>query len=233
MYKRTVERTRPIRSIVKLATMVVGGAIIGALSLLLVGAIRGTIEGIVDAGYGNFGVVESLYYATMWTILGDWPLFGALLGIGVAILSFWGTAKLRNISLMKPKGAILVMCVVVGLVSTFAYWKQKNAKAIDAQCVSMCEALNNQDYQTAYAYVSPGYQQERTLEQFIQQIESKSFFWSACHLEPQRYIATFGNRARLFVGNVSFYTAYSGAVLELEKVNGVWCFTDRNYWALD
>jgi hypothetical protein len=55
--------------------------------------------------------------------------------------------------------------------------------------------------------------------------------WSTCHLEPQRYVATFGNRARLFVGNVDLYTAYSGAVLELEKINGEWCFTDRNYWA--
>lgn len=230
-------------SIRKLVVLTIFGFFLGAVILLLCGGLHalsdffGKMDFLPPIEYvGHFIILIILSIPvgmmTAFFLWRDWVLFAALLGALTAHFFFtmkdweW-TIVIQRSSPKKFMLGVLIVAIACGI---FYWQRQSTANVIVGRFTAFCSTVQKRDYETAYAYMSPRYRQQVSLNEFINVVTKKSLnglpsFSGICSypISSKWDVSIWGDEGRLadpgwdFSDFLAFTISYP-----LKNINGEW-----------
>jgi hypothetical protein len=174
---------------------------------------------------------------TSWIII-------ILSGVGllaVGYLFFSGIrllVKKRNIGryaiVRNFNRAFLGACILISIYNCWIWTEEtihaKDIKIIDISYSQFHLAMHSKQYETAYNYMAPAYQKQKSIDEFREDFSFAGETW--LYLDTDRAINISGNHATLYPGDTND-SPWSGPIYKLIKVDSNWYFTGEYDWSLD
>jgi hypothetical protein len=174
---------------------------------------------------------------TSWIII-------ILSGVGllaVGYLFFSGIrllVKKRNIGRYAIVGnfnrAFLGACILISIYNCWIWTEEtihaKDTNIIDISYSQFHLAMHSKQYETAYNYMAPAYQKQKSIDEFREDFSFAGETW--LYLDTDRALNISGNHATLYPGDTND-SPWSGPIYKLIKVDSNWYFTGEYEWSLD
>jgi hypothetical protein len=220
------------RSVLRSVLWGIAGALVGLLLPVTAIAVYGLGVGLYEVLAGEVGYsgpmehIETTMLRGIWTMSTagkEWLWFGGRAGGAIALLGSLWVGVFSKGSRTAPRLLFATLLLGSGLVIVVpAIQNSRDRLAVSRQYLEFCALMEGQDHEAAYAYLSPAYRETHTARMLV---GFRKMGLGDCSLDPHHYIALEAKKATLLPDEMSFLQAYTGRVIGLEKVNGVWYLT--------
>ena len=193
---------------------------------------------LADEGWRATGdlFAESMLVGAMYMFVfeSEWLWVGGTVGAATGLMHAFWSSIVRRVSLTTTRRLVAVgSLVAAGLIFAWVLSRAEDRSTIEARYLEFCTATHDKEYKVAYEYLSPAYRKFYDVDWFAEDYTSKGWCVPECTLDPRHHVSIRGRKATLLADEVSFGYLYSGCVLEMEKVDGVWYFNGESYWSYD
>lgn len=223
----------PTNTTLNLMRNIVIGIWAGLLITPVVGIICVFLYDIVAGG------ILGLFYPVLWLfaiwggieVSAPWIPAGVIVGAGV------GVYKTHKSNTASRFAVFLASIVLLGTLILWGTWRvslkyNANRVNIGNHYKTLYESFRREDYEPAYALMTPKYREEHTIEELQSDFSFLRSDWDSEELHPNYSVKVKDNRACLYPDNKLPLPSlwWAGPEFELELVEGEWYFTGRYDW---
>ena len=220
---------------IKLVFKTLAGGLGAFLLFSLISGLTNTSYNFIEYGRCNLIFVPVFYLVVLFlgSGLDDWGVLFFLVGAGFVFVS--QIRPLLTVYFPEQANRFFRILVAVSLVlaSIGIGLNVQKDYVIKKMYSEFCQAYNEQNYELAYSYFSPGYRDEVGINRFIKTLSGS--YTGACDSDFAGTVIHYFNGAEIhpYSFTVSACHFLAGPELILVRIDGKWYFTGEHHWYMD